>query len=481
MTTMQDVEQAVLSCILTNETLLYEAVSLGLKPHHFPSTEGSIYFNSLLKLSDDGRAVDLVTLRSYLVETGKDPSGLYSVGEFLPDPSHFRKYIGHLRDQALAGQIAHGAKRMHAISKSGEPSDKLMSSVWSTIMSINDFQQDTRPSTIKELVQDTVNSLEDGSARGIETGFHQVDTMTGGSPIGGMIVFAGRPGMGKTALALTILKHMAEAGHPSAFFTYEMSAQELTARLIAMDSELSFRKIWSNELSPSEVKWMMASAKRIERLPVVIDDAVGDLENLIARVRKYKASHKVKVVFVDYLQLLADGGESRVEEVGRISRSLKLIAMELDLAVIALSQLNRSVEHRDDKRPTLSDLRESGAIEQDAHAVGMLYRQDYYSERIGNGRAELIFRKNRSGPTGTCVLDWWPEYMTFNELDQYRQPMVEGLPTLQEETNVDTSGEKVPTGVATDRKDGDQEKLPGTPIPIRNVAEAEAVDAAGEG
>jgi replicative DNA helicase len=261
----------------------------------------------------------------------------------------------------------------------------------------------------------------DSAVTGLASGFLDLDTRyTSGFQPGNLIIVAGRPGQGKTSCALSIARHVAlTLGSPVGIFSLEMARSELVQRLVAMESGVSFTALRSGKLWGNQQRVEEAMA-RIEAAPILIDDDGGlSIAEIRHRARALHARAKLALIAVDYLQLVSSPGENRVQEVGAVSRSLKAMAKELELPTLALAQLNRSVERRDDKRPMLSDMRESGSIEQDADLVLMLYRDAYYNPQSAfPNLAELAIAKNRNGPTGKVSLYFGAETMTFLDMAQ---------------------------------------------------------------
>lgn len=262
-----------------------------------------------------------------------------------------------------------------------------------------------------------------GTVTGIPTGFIDLDYKTAGLQPSDFILLAARPSMGKTALALNIAQHVAfRANECVAIFSLEMSKEQLVNRLFSLESHVDAQHIRTGQLSDTEWQDLIAGAGTIGKSELIIDDTPGiSLAEMRSKCRKYKLEHDLKLIIIDYLQLMSGSGksDSRQQEVSDISRGLKSLARELNVPIISLSQLSRAVESRPDKRPMLSDLRESGAIEQDADVVMFIYRDDYYNhDSEKKGIAEVIIAKQRNGPIGTVDLAWMPEYTRFANLDR---------------------------------------------------------------
>lgn len=266
-----------------------------------------------------------------------------------------------------------------------------------------------------------------GSITGIPTGFNDLDLQTAGMQPSDLILIAARPSMGKTAFVLNLAQHMAlRKNVTTAIFSLEMSKVQLVNRMLSLESKVDAQNLRTGNLEDSDWERLIESAEIIGSSRLIIDDTPSiSISELRSKCRKYKMNNDLGVVIIDYLQLMTLGGraaESKQLEVSEISRSLKAVARELNVPVIALSQLSRAVEQRPDHRPMLSDLRDSGAIEQDADVVMFLYRDDYYNkESEKKNIAEIIIAKQRNGPIGTVELAWLPQYTKFGNLEKSRR------------------------------------------------------------
>jgi replicative DNA helicase len=251
--------------------------------------------------------------------------------------------------------------------------------------------------------------------------------MTGGLQPGELIIIAARPSMGKTTFALNLTERAAGQGAAIAFFSLEMSNQQVIQNMLCCRSQIDGSAMRKGRITDQQYKRLQEEAAKLYETPIYVDDTPGiSITQLRAKCRRLKQKHKIGMVVVDYLQLMTGGGrfESRQQEISAISRGLKSIARELSVPVIALSQLNRDVENRDDHRPRMSDLRESGAIEQDADVIILLHRDDYYKATEQNaGLAQIIIAKQRNGPTGEVVLRFFREYMRFENYTRRAEPM----------------------------------------------------------
>jgi len=284
---------------------------------------------------------------------------------------------------------------------------------------------------IRQIVNNAMDKIDKasklkGSVTGVATGFIDLDYRTAGMQPSDLVLIAARPSMGKTAFALNIAQHVAFRQNKCvAIFSLEMSKEQLVNRMFSLESNVDAQKLRTGQLADNEWERLIESASDIGRSKLIIDDTPSiSISELRSKCRKYKMEHDLSMIIIDYLQLMSGNGksDSRQQEISDISRSLKAVARELNVPVLALSQLSRAVEQRPDHRPMLSDLRESGAIEQDADVVMFIYRDDYYHpDTDRKGISEIIVAKQRNGPIGTVELVWLPEYTKFANLDRKRQ------------------------------------------------------------
>ncbi|MDZ7345928.1 MAG: replicative DNA helicase, partial [candidate division KSB1 bacterium] len=291
-----------------------------------------------------------------------------------------------------------------------------------------------KPVVMKAMDKIDENSRKQGHVTGIPTGFHKLDHILSGLQNSDLIILAARPSMGKTALALNIARNAAVNGHPVAIFSLEMADYQLAMRMLCSEARLDSHRVRLGKLTESEWQLLAQSASKLFSMPIFIDDTPGiTVLELRSKARRLKAEHNIGLIVIDYLQLmrLATRVENRQIEIAMISQSLKNLAKELDIPVLALSQLSRAVEARSDGRPVLSDLRESGAIEQDADVVIFIHRpaQAKGDEIDGQTRAEVIVAKQRNGPTGDIELVFLSKYVQFANLEDYR----EEIPVLRED------------------------------------------------
>ncbi|MDE1920114.1 MAG: replicative DNA helicase [Candidatus Omnitrophica bacterium] len=427
-----DAEKAVLGAMMISE----EAVGLSIEhlgSSYFYETAHQKIFEAVLELYKERKRVDLITLSDWLKNTGQLESlggvaYLSQLADFVPTAANVQYYIDIVKEKGIQRQLIKNATQI--ISKSYSVNvdiDELVDSAEQLIFEIADAKQKQQAVHIKDIIKDTIENIDllyqhKKSITGVPTGFVDFDSKTSGLQNSDLIIVAGRPSMGKSAFAVSIAEHAClEHNIPVAIFSLEMSKEQLAQRMLCSQAQVDAHKVRTGFLSPSDWPLLTKAAGRLSNAPMFIDDtpAISMLE-LRAKARRLKSSHKIGLVVVDYLQLMQahTKTESRQQEISEISRSLKALARELEVPLIAISQLSRAVESRQDHRPQLSDLRESGAIEQDADVVVLLMREEYYTATEENrGIAEAIIAKQRNGPTGSVKLKFFKEFVKFVNLE----------------------------------------------------------------
>ena len=429
----QDAEQALLGALLLNPA---KADDLhGLRPEHCYSDAHRLILSCLLAMLTRGQPVDAVTVAEALHESGQDEAtgGLAYLGGLAANSAggNVRHYADIVLGKAMERQLLGASETIRAtVMGAGTTLDKLATSQ-AAVMAITERVETQKPRDLRDVLVDSVTILEQrgtGEVLGIPTGFDAIDdNLAGGMRGGNMIVIAGRPGMGKTALAINIARYVAKQGKTSAVFSMEMSDTELADRLIAQEGSVSLDDVIRGNLEGESGDRIMSAVGRLHSLPMVIDEQGGlSMFELASKVRGVRRRNKdLGLVVIDYLQLMCGSDEeNRVQEVSNISRGIKALAKELDIPIIALSQLNRGLEQRQNKRPVMSDLRESGAIEQDADVILFVYRDEEYNpDSPDKGTAEVIFGKNRQGKKGVVArLAFQGEYARFVPLAHDWQP-----------------------------------------------------------
>ncbi len=428
-----DAEKAVLGAMMISEEAIGVAIE-HLDSFYFYETGHQKIFESVKDLYAARKNVDLITLSDFLknkalLEAIGGSGYLAQLADFVPTAANVKYYIDIVKEKGIQRQLIKNSTDI--ISKSYGTNvnvDELVDAAEKLIFEIATAKQKQQAYHVKDLVMTTVENIDKlyhnkAAFTGVPTGFIDFDNMTSGLQKADLIVIAGRPSMGKSAFAVNIGEHAAEKGVPVAIFSLEMSKEQLVQRMLCSQAKVDAHKVRTGFLSPSDWPHLTKAAGKLSGMPIFIDDtpAISVLE-LRAKARRLKAAHDIGLIIVDYLQLMqaTAGGkvESRQQEISEISRSLKALARELSVPLIAISQLSRAVESRQDHRPQLSDLRESGAIEQDADVVVLLMREEYYNPTDENrGIAEAIIAKQRNGPTGSVKMKFFKEHVKFVNLD----------------------------------------------------------------
>ncbi len=429
-----EAEKAVLGIALVDNSVIPELVNL-LRPEQFYYQDNRLIYRTILELFSDKQPVDLMTLshalerRSRLEEAG-GAEYIATLPDAAPVLGNFEHYAQIICEKYKLREIIRSLNEVlvHAYGDSASI-DQIINLATQRLYDVREDQNTTGFEKIGPVVAGLLNSFAQDEAeqghRSVSSGFAEIDNILGGLKKGALIVIAARPGMGKTALALNIARQAAFQGQAgTAIFSLEMSKEELATRILSSYLAIDSQKF--NEHNIREAEWdkLRQAFSDIYPAPIYIDDRSGTSTlDMLAKCRQLKLEGKLDLVVVDYLQLMAGNGgarESRQQEISDISRQLKVMARELDVPVIALSQLSRSCEARSDKRPVLSDLRDSGAIEQDADVVMFIYRDSVYNNDSAPAEtesAELIIAKNRHGQTRKVNIGWLPAYTTFYEYD----------------------------------------------------------------
>ncbi len=440
-------EAAVLGSMIIDPECIGEVVE-HLQASDFYRTEHQIIFAALVALYEKnrGEAIDAVLLRNQL-EKGKDleaAGGVEYIARILdsvPSSANVTYYAGIVKDKSLLRDAIAAASQIleDAYEESGETSEKL-DEAERRIFAVTDKRISGAAVPLKDLVTRAYELIEkrDGKyVTGLATGYHELDDKTCGLQHGEMIIIAGRPSMGKTSLALNIAEHIgAVEKTPVAVFSLEMGQQQLAERFLCSGSAVDAQAIRKGMLTTEDYEKLVEACGALSEAPIYIDDTstLTPLE-LRSKARRLKSQHDIRCVIVDYLQLMHLGSariESRQQEIATISRYIKALARELNIPVVVLSQLNRAPEGREGHRPRMSDLRESGSIEQDADVVILLHREDYYRKSEPDfepdNRAELIIAKQRNGPTGVVNLIFRERFTRFENATFVEEPGEGGVP-----------------------------------------------------
>lgn len=427
-----EAEQSVIGSMLMDRDAIIAASEIVTGADFYQHQYG-VMFESMTELFNEGKPVDLITLQNRLKEKDVPPevSSLEFVRDIIttvPTYVNIKSYANIVREKAVLRRLIKVNEEIANTCYAGK--DKLEDILFQTEKSIFDLLQSRGSSELVPIRQVALNVLEkieaasknQGAITGVPTGFIDLDYRTSGFQPSDFILIAARPSMGKTAFVLNVVEHVTiKKGIPCMVFSLEMSKEQLVNRMLSMESNVDSQKLRTGSLTDSDWDAVVEGVGTIGNSKLIIDDTPGiTLSELRSKCRKVKLEHGLGLVVIDYLQLMSGsgkGGDNRQQEISEISRSLKSLARELDAPVVTLSQLSRACETRPDHRPMLSDLRESGAIEQDADVVMFLYRDDYYNKDTDTPNiAEVIIAKQRNGPIGTINLMWRPELTKFANL-----------------------------------------------------------------
>ncbi len=426
-----EAEQCVLGSVLLDNSSLNKILDM-VAPQDFYKREHQIIFTTMLDLYEKNHPIDLVTLSDALMQRDElDSVGglnyLMELAEVVPSAAHVQHYARIVKEKAVLRHLIRASNDILTLCyEGGQEVEDLLDEAERLIFSVSEQKTQRDFVDSKALLKEAIRNLEElalkqRSVTGISTGFQELDRFTAGFQPSDLIIVAARPSMGKTALALNIAQHVAIKEKMSvAIFSLEMSREQLALRMLSSLAKIPSHKLRTGILSSNDWKKVIRAANKLMEAPIFVDDtpALSVLE-IRAKARRLMSEKGLNLIIIDYLQLMRGRAktESRQQEISEISRSLKGLAKELNVPVLALSQLSRAVESRQDKRPQLSDLRESGAIEQDGDLILFIYRPEVYKpdKPEYHGIAEIIIGKQRNGPTGTFKLTFLREYTTFEE------------------------------------------------------------------
>ena len=428
-----EAEQAVLGAVFLEKEALITAMEI-VRPEDFYRPAHQRIFQCMIDLLERGEPIDLVTVtaelqsRKWLEEVG-GVSYLTDLANAVPTAANVEYYARIVEEKALLRRLIRVATQI-ASTGYGETEDvgEILSQAERNILEISQRRSRGHFVSIKDVLLETYEKIEflathRGEVTGVATGYPDLDRMTSGFQPSDLIIVAARPSVGKTAFALNIAQNVGIRGETVAIFSLEMSAQQLVTRMLCAEGNLEAHKLRTVYLEEDDWERLTMAISTLAKAPIFIDDTPNiTVTEIRSKLRRLKAERGLSLVVIDYLQLIQGRSryaENRQQEISEISRSLKGIARELHVPVIALSQLSRAVEQRQDKRPILSDIRESGSIEQDADIVAFLYRDDYYDpETDRKNIVEVIIAKQRNGPTGKVELVFLKEYNKFVSLDR---------------------------------------------------------------
>ena len=429
----QEAEQSVIGSMIMDREAILIASEI-ITGEDFYQRQYGIVFEAMVELFNQNEPVDLVILQNRLraKEVPEEISGMEFVREILeslPSSTNVKYYAKIVAEKSTLRKLIRINDEISNLCYGGvESLEEVLEQTEKKVFELVQKRNTGEFVPIKQVVLNAIQKIEmasrtRGNVTGIATGFKDLDYQTSGFQPSDLILIAARPSMGKTAFVLNIAQYMAfHSNETVAIFSLEMSKEQLVNRLLSMESGVDAQKLRNGNLTDNDWERLVEGAEGVARSNLIIDDTPGiSLAELRSKCRKYKLEHHLVIVMIDYLQLMTGGGrasESRQQEVSDISRGLKSLARELNVPVVALSQLSRAVEQRPDHRPMLSDLRDSGAIEQDADMVMFLYRDAYYNKDSEmKNLAEVIVAKQRNGPIGTINLLWMPEFTAFKNFN----------------------------------------------------------------
>lgn len=424
-----EAEIGVLGSILLSHEAMDDVLEV-LRPDHFYSEANQRILEAILRLHEKGVRSDAVTLHEELARSNDlDVVGgdeyLIQVLESVPNAAHARYYADIVRDRWIQRSLASSCNEiLSEVFEGSRDTEDVLASAEQKIFSILEQQEHVEKMNLHDILIDTFDRINSrlekaGEVSGVTTGFKDLDKQINGLQPTELLILAARPSMGKTALVCNIAEAAAESGAPVLIFSLEQSKLELAERLLCIRARVNGHRLRSGELDEVEQDQLMVASQELSELKIFVDDLPGrTMAQIGAIARRIKRRWGLGVIIIDYLQLVEPEDKSvpREQQIALISRRLKFLCKEVEAPIIALAQLNRGVELREDKRPKLADLRESGSIEQDADVVMFLHRPAAYDPEDRPGEADVIVAKNRSGPTGSVTLAWISESMKFGDL-----------------------------------------------------------------
>ena len=426
-----DAEMAVLGSLLIDEDAIPAAIEFLDRDSFYKDIHRKIY-EAVLDLYNANKAVDLITLTDELKRKGilEDIGGvsfLTALANAVPTSANINHYVSIVKEKSILRTLINNATKIVSLCYETEGNvDELVDNAEQLVFEVSDKRHHGSFISLKEIIKDSIETIDrlyqkKAHVTGIPTGYVDFDLKTSGLQPSDLIVVAGRPSMGKSAFALGIAEYAGVIEKiPTALFSLEMSKEQLVQRMLCAHAKVDAHKVRTGYLATSDWPRLTAAAGKLSEAPIFIDDspAISVME-LRAKARRLKAHQDIQLIILDYMQLMRGSGniENRQQEISEISRSLKALARELSVPVVAISQLSRAVEARSDHRPQLSDLRESGAIEQDADVVVLILREEYYNPTTDNqGIAEINIAKQRNGPVGSLKLTFIKEYTRFENI-----------------------------------------------------------------
>lgn len=428
-----DAEQSVLGAMLIDQEAVIKTIEV-LQPRDFYRDANGRIFEAIVSLFDRGEPVDLITLSEELRQTGMlDQVGGVSyvagLANSVPTSANVEHYARIVEEKSLLRRLINVSTRIAQLGYEGEEEvEALLDRAEQMVFELTQRKTQSAFVPFKTVLMQTFDRIEylyrhKGEITGVPSGFSELDKMTSGFQPSDLIILAARPSMGKTAFCLNIAQNAAiRKKLPVAIFSLEMSREQLVTRILCGEALVDQQKVRTGHLEDEDWQKLSRAAAPLAQAPLFIDDSPGiSVVEMRAKCRRLKAEHGLSMIVIDYLQLMQGGRktENRQQEISEISRSLKSLARELQVPVIALSQLSRAVEQRQDKKPMMSDLRESGSLEQDADLVMFIYRDEYYNpDTDRRSRADIIIAKQRNGPVGSVELGFFREFTKFVNLDR---------------------------------------------------------------
>lgn len=430
-----EAEQSVIGAMIMDREAIVVASEI-VTSEDFYSKQCGTLFEAMVELNDEGKPVDLVTLQDRLKEKDVPPevNSLEFIRDLItavPTSANIKYYADIVAEKAVLRRLIKLNEEIANTCYVGRESlESILEDTEKRVFNLIQRRNTGEYVPIRQIVMNAMDQIErasknKGNVTGIATGFIDLDYRTAGMQPSDLVLIAARPSMGKTAFVLNIAQHVAfKLNQTVAIFSLEMSKEQLVNRLFSLESKVDAQKLRTGNLSDNDWEKLIETAGIIGKSNLIIDDTPGiTISEMRSKCRKYKLDSDLKMIIIDYLQLMSGSGggrnDSRQQEISDISRSLKALARELGVPVLALSQLSRAVEQRPDHRPMLSDLRESGAIEQDADVVMFIYRDDYYNKDSPKKNiAEINIAKQRNGPIGPVELVWLPQYTKFANMEK---------------------------------------------------------------
>ena len=434
-----EAERAVLGTLLLHgDKVAIEDVYRVLQPEDFYLAQHQLIFRAIVEAGDRLRQADLITVGEILSRNGDleqvgGRDGLLDLAAGVLSPAGIVYHAEIVREKAIQRRLMETCLEISRLAHANQaPASELLDEAERRIFEIARVGAEKESKRVDEILMGVLDRIENlrsraGRLTGVGTRFDDLDDMTSGLQPGELIILAARPSMGKTSLALNLLERVASQGLGVAFFSLEMSSQQIMQNMMCSRAQIDGQALRRGRITDAQFQRLQEEAAALYEAPLFIDDSAGlSVTSLRAKCRRLKQRHDIQLVVIDYLQLMTAGSrvESRQQEIATISRALKGLARELSIPVVALAQLNREVEARDNHRPRMSDLRESGAIEQDADVIMLLHREEYFQRTEENaGLAQIIIAKQRNGPTGDVTLRFFREFMRFESFHRRPEPI----------------------------------------------------------